>query len=226
MPRRLVPAALALAVLASAALSGVSARADGAEGAPAAVSWATAQARERTRIGRDHAARGEGDAAVRAFLDAISFDATYGPAYLALGEVLAARGDTGEAERTLSMGIDHTAGFVEALLARGKLRAHLHRTAEAIADLEAAASIRPEAPGVLRALTDAYIAARALPAALAATRLRLALDEAQGDARDAGEARALARALVGLVGEVDPVTAGGNGRGAVRRALWAATRRR
>jgi tetratricopeptide (TPR) repeat protein len=190
------------------------------------VSWATAQAAQRTRLGRDHAAQGEVDLAVRSYLDAIAFDATYGPAYLALGEIQAARGDAAEAERAFSMGIDHVAGFAEAFVARGRLRARSHRAAEAIADLEAAADLRPEAPGVLRELTDAYIAARALPAALAVTRRRLALAEAQGDGRAAGEARAEARALVGLVGEVDPVTAGGSGRGAVRRALWAATRRR
>ncbi len=223
MLRRLAPAAIALAVLASAALSARVVRADG--GAPAAVSWATAQAHDRTRAGQIHVQCNELDSAQRAFLDAISFDATYGPAYLGLGEVLVERGDTREAERTLSMGIEHVTGFYEGLLARGKLRARLHRAADAIIDLEAAAALHPDAD-VLHALADAYIAARALPAALAATRLRLALAEAKGDARDAGEALALARALMGLVGEVDPVTAGGSGRGLVRRALWAATRRR
>jgi tetratricopeptide (TPR) repeat protein len=213
VPRRLSPAALALATL----LAAGAARADDPP-----VSWATAQAIQRTRLGRDHAAQGEPEAAVRSYLDAIGFDATYGPAYLALGDLQAAQGDVGEAERAFSMGIDHVAGFTDALLARAKLRARLHRGAEAIGDLEAAAALRPEAAGVLRALTDAYIAARALPAALAVTRRRLALAEAQGDARDAGEARAEARALAGLVGEVDPVTAGSRGRGAVRRALWAA----
>jgi hypothetical protein len=50
--------------------------------------------------------------------------------------------------------------------------------------------------------------------------------EAQGDARSAGEARVEVRALAGLVGELDPVTAGASGRGAVRRALWAAEKKR
>ncbi len=196
---------------------------------PPATSWATTQAIQRTRLGRDHAARGDGEAALRALLDAVGFDATYGPAYLALGALYEARGDPKEAERAFSMGIEHVPGFEEALVARGRLRAHLHRTADAITDLEAAAAMAPDAPdalGVLRELGDAYIAARALPAALAVARRRLTVAAALGDARASAEARAEARALAGLVGEIDPVTAGGSGRGAVRRALWAAARRR
>jgi tetratricopeptide (TPR) repeat protein len=202
---------------------------DGAQGvrlAPPAMSWATHQAAEHTRMGHHHAAEGDHEAALRAFLDAVRFDATYGPAYLALGKAYQDGGDTREAERALSMGIDHVAGFAEGFVARGKLRARLHRTAEAIADFEAAESLRPEALGILRELGGAYIAAGALPAALAAARRRLAVAEAQGDKRAAGEARVEARALAGLVGEVDPVTAGASGRGPVRRALWAADKRR
>jgi tetratricopeptide (TPR) repeat protein len=222
---RLLAYHLRLASLAFALLAGTGAAWADEATAPA-TSWATAQAVERTRLGRDHAARGDLDAALRSYLDAVSFDATYGPAYLALGETYQARGDAGEAERAFSMGIDHVAGFAEGLLARGKLRARLHRSAGAIADLEAAEGLRPEALGILRELTSAYIAAGALPAALAAARHRLALAEAQGDKRAAGDARVEARALVGLVGDVDPVTAGGSGRGSVRRALWAAEKKR
>ncbi len=157
------------------------------------MSWATTQAAQRTRLGRDHAARGEPEAALRAFLDAVSFDATYGPAYLALGETYEARGDVREAERAFSTGIDHVSGFADAFVARGKLRAHLHRGADAIADFEAAVSLRPDALGVLRELAGAYIAAGALPAALAVARRRLTMAEAQGDTRAAGEARVEAR---------------------------------
>ena len=188
-------------------------------------SWATTQAIERTRLGRDHAARGDAEAALRAFLDAVSFDATYGPAYLALGAIYEARGDAREAERAFSMGIEHVAGFAEALVARGRLRAHLRRAADAILDLEAAAAIAPGS-AVLRELGDAYIAAGALPAALAVARRRLAAAEAQGDPRAATEARGEVRALAGLVGDLDPVAAGARGRGPVRRALWVASRRR
>ncbi len=222
MSRLPVPAALCLALCIALPSP---ARADDPS-SPTSPSWATAQAAARTRLGRDHAARGDGDAALRAFLDAIAFDATYGPAYLALGALYEARGDAREAERAFSMGLDHVAGFPEALLARGKLRAHLRRTADALADLEAAAALAPESPEILREVTDAYIAAGALPAALALARRRLALAEAQGDTRAERDARGEARALAGLVGELDPVSAGATGRGAVRRALWAFTRRR
>jgi tetratricopeptide (TPR) repeat protein len=193
---------------------------------PPVVSWATAQAGERTRLGHDHAARGEQDAALRSFLDAISFDATYGPAYLALGEIYESRGDFREAERTFSTGIDHVTAFVEALVARGKLRARLQRGADAIADFETASALRPESAGILRDLSTAYISAHALPAALAVARRRLALADAEGDAHAATEARVEIRALTSLVGEVDPVTAGATGRGVVRRAIAVMEKRR
>jgi tetratricopeptide (TPR) repeat protein len=219
-------ASLALAALAVLAGSGA-ARADETAVSPApTTSWATAQAVERTRLGRDHAAQGDLDAALRSYLDAVSFDATYGPGYIALGEAYLARGDAREAERAFSMGIEHVTGFAEGLRARGKLRARLHRSADAIADFEAAESLRPEALDILRELTGAYIAAGALPAALAASRRRLAVAEAQGDKHAAGDARVEARALAGLVAEADPVSAGASGRGPVRRALWAAEKKR
>src|SRR5262249_15124865 len=102
VPRRLALAALALPFFAATALPCPAARAH----EPTPVSWATAQAAQRTKLGREHAAQGEVDAAVRSYLDAIGFDATYGPAYLALGDIQAARGDVAEAERAFSMGID------------------------------------------------------------------------------------------------------------------------
>jgi tetratricopeptide (TPR) repeat protein len=205
------------------ALATGSARADDA---PPPVSWATAQAAESARAGREHASRGEPDAALRSFLDAVAFDVTYAPAYLALGEMYESRGDVTEAERAYSMGIEHVAGFVDALVGRARLRARARRSAEAIADLEAAAGLRPDAQSILRDLVGAYVAFGALPAALAVSRRRIAVAEAQGDRRGASDARAEARALAGLVREADPVVAGGRGRGAVRRALWAADRQR
>ena len=229
--------ALVLVVLAPLVLRSPIALADepgghpvGRPGAPAddppVVSWATAQASARTRAGREHAAHGDPDAALRAFLEAVSFDATYGPAYLALGEIYEARGDLREAERAFSTGIDHVAGFAEALVARGKLRARLQRGVEAIADFETASELHPEALPVLRELSGAYVAAGALPAALAVARRRLAVAEAQGDPRAAAEASVEIRALTSLVCEIDTLTAGARGRGPVRRALWVAEKTR
>src|SRR4051794_9308471 len=66
-------------------------------------SWATSQAAELPRQGKEHAARGEGATATRRYLDAIGFDATYGPAYLALGALHEQAGDPREAERAYTM---------------------------------------------------------------------------------------------------------------------------
>jgi tetratricopeptide (TPR) repeat protein len=208
-----------LAALLAALLSGV-ARADDA------VSWATAQATELTRQGREHASRGENDTATRRYLDAIHFDPTYGAAYLGLGALQEAAGDPREAERTYATGLDHVTGFAEAHRARARLRIRQKRAAEAVADLEAATGLEPTDIATLRELGSAYVSAGALPAALAVMRRVAAIAEAAGEAQIAVEARVSGRALSLLLGAVDPVAAGGVGRGPVRSALAATARRR
>ncbi|MCC6555249.1 MAG: tetratricopeptide repeat protein [Polyangiaceae bacterium] len=187
--------------------------------APQAAGWATAQAAELTRQGAAHAARGEAEEALGRFLEAIRFDATYGPAYLGLGALHERAGDAREAERVYTMGIDRVSGFAEGLRARAALRRRARRLGEAIVDLEAAAAIRPSDAGLLEELAAAYVAAAALPAALAISRRVESLAAARGDGALQATARARARALSLLVGEVDPVRAGLRGRGAVRRAI-------
>lgn len=213
------PVPVLLAVL-FAALSPELARADDA------VSWATAQAAELTRQAREHVRRGEGETAARRYLDAINFDPTYGAAYLGLGALQEAAGDPREAERTYATGIDHVAGFAEALRARARLRVRQSRLAEAVSDLETAASLAPVDAATLRELEVAYVSTGALPAALAVIRRVAALAEAAGVAKDAAAARVRARALSLLLGAVDPVAAGASGRGPVRSALAADARRR
>lgn len=181
--------------------------------------WATAQAEELTRQGSAHAARGEVDIAARRFLQAIEFDATYGPAYLALGRLHESVGDPREGERAYSLGIEHIGGFAEGLLARASLRSRQHRIPEAIADLAAAVEMRPDDLGVLQLLARAYISVNALPAALAVTRRIEALAESHHDTAASASAHVSARALARLVSEADPVSAGLTKRGTVRRML-------
>jgi tetratricopeptide (TPR) repeat protein len=181
--------------------------------------WATAQAVELTRQGREHAAQRAPDTAAGRFLEAIKFDATYGPAYLGLGALHEQSGDLREAERAYSMGIERVPRFADGHRARARLRLQQRRHGDAVADAETAAELAPDAIDVLQELAHVYIAAGALPAALAVTRRAEALAEAQGDARALAEAGVRARALGALVAEVDPVLAGRVGRGVVRRAL-------
>ena len=183
-------------------------------------SWATAQAAELTRQGKEHAASGGLDTAARRFTDAIALDGTYAPAYLALGALRETSGDAREAERAYSLGIDHVPGFADGYVARAHLRRRHRRLAEALSDLEAARALRPEDPVILEDLASALIAASALPAALAVTRRIEALADDRGDTRALADARRKARALALLVGDVDPVTAGATRRGVVRRALF------
>ena len=186
----------------------------------AQASWATTQAAELTRQGKEHADRGDVDVASRRFMEAITLDGTYGPAYLALGAVREASGDPAEGERAYSLGIEHVPGFAEGLAARARLRARQRRLADALGDFEAAAKLRPDDLALLPELANAYVAVQALPAALAVAR-RIEALLADGDPRALADARLRSRALGALVGELDPVIAGATGRGSVRRALAA-----
>jgi tetratricopeptide (TPR) repeat protein len=213
--------ALALALAASVGL---------VVGAPAQAraetSWATAQAVEMTRQGQEHATHGDASVGARRFLDAINFDPTYAPAYLALGQLYEASGDPVEAERAYSMGIDHVARWADGLRARARLRARLGRPAESVGDLEAAADAAPDDPALLVELEEAYVSTRSLVAALAVARRREALAARHADRGALSDARVRVRALALLVGEVDPVTAGERDRGLVRSALARLARRR
>lgn len=217
---------LALA-LALAAGSGAprSARADvpsptaHAQAAASEPGWATAQAAELTRQGAAAAARAEVDLASLRYLEAIGFDATYGPAYLGLGALREQQGDARGAEDAYSRGVDRIVGFADGLRARGALRLRQRRAAEAVGDLAAASALRPDDAALAEELAQGYLAAGAFPAALATTRRAAALHAARGDAARHAEAQRRARALSILVGEADPVRAGAGGRGPVRNAL-------
>lgn len=214
------------AVRSALAVCGVLAALLAARDGRAEASWATTQAVELTRQGREHATRGEASVGARRFLDAIGFDPTYAPAYLALGRLHEATGDPAEAERAYSMGIDHVARWAEGLRARARLRARLGRVTEAVADLEGAADVDPDDLALLAELEEAYVATRSLAAALAVARRREALAARSVDAAGVAEARLRVRALTLLVGEVDPVAAGGRDRGLVRSALARLAQRR
>lgn len=206
-------AALAIVIAATFA-SPKTARADGS-------SWATSQAAELTNQGMAHAARGDGAAATRRLLEALSFDPTYGPAYLALGKIHEAAGDLVEAERVYTTGLERVAGFAEGHAARGKVQRRLGRLREAARDFEASLSLAPDDPLVLEGLCATYVALGALPAALAASRRMEAVAFARGDDEAFVAAHTRSRALAVLVGEVDPVAAGTYERGTVRRAIAA-----
>lgn len=209
-----VALALAAAMLCGPAL----ARADNTDNANG-VGWATAQAAELTRQAEARAARGEVDVALARYLEAIRFDATYGPAYLGLGALHERAGDAREAERTYAMGLDHVGGFVKGYRARAALRSRHGRLDEAVIDLQAAEALQGDDVALLQELARAYVATGALPAALCVARRIVAIAIGDGDRALAEAARTQARALSLLLGDADPVRAGRNGRGAVRRAL-------
>lgn len=181
--------------------------------------WATRQAAEMTRQGRDHLSHGDVFIGAQRVREALEFDPTYAPAYLALAQSCETNGDLREAELVYSVGIEHVARWAEGLRARARLRTRLGRSVEALADLEAAAAIEPNDVPLLVELEEAYVARRLLAAALAAARRCEAVLCRSGDASAASEARVRVRALAFLVGDLDPVNAGARNRGLARSAL-------
>jgi|JI10StandDraft_1071094.scaffolds.fasta_scaffold15886_3 tetratricopeptide (TPR) repeat protein len=184
-----------------------------------APSWATSQAIELTRQGIAQNTQGDGSAATRRLLEAMSFDPTYGPAYLALGAIHEAGGDLREAERVYTTGLERVAGFTEGHAARAKLFRRLGRLQEAALDFAAALSLSPDDPLVLEGICETYIALGALPAALATSRRIEAIGEERGEAKQLETAHARSRALALLLGDVDPVATGSSKRGLLRSAI-------
>lgn len=183
-----------------------------------AESWATAQARQLTDQGERLVARGEVEAALGRYTQALDLDGSYGPAYLGLARARLVRGDPAEADRVLSQGIWRVMGFAEGLMARARLRLGLRRRPEAARDaIDAArlASVDARAVAEAEALC---VAAGALPAALGLARRLVVLTA--GDPAAHAEALLRARALMAVVAEVDPVAGGERGRGEVRAALY------
>lgn len=186
-------------------------------------SWATTRARELVEQGRRQADGGHLDVATARFREAVQMDSTFGPAYLAWGALLEAARDDAEAERVYAMGIAHVARFADGYAARGKLRARQRRFEEATRDLRAAARLRPDDLPLLGALGEALLREGAWPAALAVQRTLLRLATEQGEIEAARRAAVQIRALMTLLGELDPVVAGARDRGEVRSAVarWA-----
>jgi tetratricopeptide (TPR) repeat protein len=193
-----------------------SARADG---------WASASAAELTRQGREHAKNGDAELAARRFMEAITIDPAYGPAYLELGAARERAGDVREAERTYGVAIERVPNFADALRARATLLARIGEADRAIADLEAVTRL-DDGPAPLRDLAARYVELRAWPAALGTWRRIVALAEQTGNEPLAREATLQVKALSLLAAELDPVRAGLTSHDWVRRAEASVAKRR
>jgi tetratricopeptide (TPR) repeat protein len=183
-------------------------------------SWATTRARDLVEQGHGQIGAGHPEVAAARFREAVGLDATFGPAYLAWGALLEEGRDFVEAERIYAMGIARVARFADGYAARGRLRARLRRFDGAVADLEAAARLRPDDLGLLASLGGALVQAGAWPAALGVERTIARLAEKSGDHESAARARRQVSALQKLLADLDPVMAGAtDDRGWVRRAI-------
>lgn len=182
-------------------------------------SWATSQAIALTRQASTLVSQGEGAAAAKQLLDALAFDPTYGPAYVALGNIQESLGDLREAERIYSAGIEHVVGFAEGHSARAKLFRRMGRLVEATLDFDVALSLQPDDLALLEALCGTLVARGLLPAALATSRRAEVVASARGDAAAFTHAHTRSKALAVMIGDVDPVAAGTLGRGTLRTAI-------
>jgi tetratricopeptide (TPR) repeat protein len=187
--------------------------------------WASASAAELTRQGREHMKNGDAELATRRFVEAISLDPAYGPAYLELGAARERAGDVREAERTYGVAIERVPNFADALRARAALLSRLGESDRAILDLEAVIRL-DDGPGPLRDLAARYIEVRAWPAALGVWRRIVALAEQAGNEPLTREATLQVKALAVLAAELDPVLAGSTSRDWVRRAEASVAKRR
>jgi tetratricopeptide (TPR) repeat protein len=134
-------------------------------------------------------------------MEALSLDSTCADAYLGLGSLRARRGDLREAERVYSVALEHVPALREARLARAYVRRQLGARTEATDDLMAGAESEAAA---LRVLASWHAEDGQTPAQLAVWRRLLARAEATQDNALLREARTMVRALVILVGTVDP----------------------
>ena len=187
--------------------------------APAVENWATKRARELTELGSASLRAGQVDSAVARFNEAIAADGSYGPAYLALARLRESTGELDEAVSVLKLGMERILGFWDGLFAQAELFARARRFDEATKLLCEFRVANPANEPGLEKLLEVAAAADRLPVALSAARKLLSLAQARNDAAAAKRAASKVRALMTLVGGVDPVVAGGARREPVRRAL-------
>lgn len=181
--------------------------------------WATARARALTEQGIANRNAGAVEQAIARFNEAISIDATYGPAYVALASLREGRGEREEALKVLEMAIERDPSFDEAIVSRADLLARAGRFGEATSSYLELLSRHPNDMVLLEKVLDVAPRGNLMPVALAASRRMAIVAHDSGDAAKEKRARTFTRALERLVAEADPVRRGASSSDRVRRAL-------
>jgi len=150
--------------------------------------------------------RGDIAQALREYSETIAIDSTLGDAYLRLGALRERMGDAREAELIYAAAIRLSDSRARALVQRSHLHRAAGRSAQAIADLQAAVELEPERDA-LQELAQYYVEAHAWAAALATFRRIASSARESGDGAALERARLDIRALQVLVAETDPSTA-------------------
>jgi len=150
--------------------------------------------------------RGDIAQALREYSETIAIDSTLGDAYLRLGALRERMGDSREAELIYAEAIRLGDSRAQALVQRSHLHRAAGRSAQALADLEAAVELEPQ-PEALQELAQRYVEAHAFLAALSTFRRIASSARENGDSVALESARLEVRALQVLVAEADPSTA-------------------
>jgi tetratricopeptide (TPR) repeat protein len=182
-------------------------------------SWATRSARRWYDRGQHHERHRSYARALDAYARALQADATFGPAYLAMGRLREQIADFDEAELIYDRAIRLPVVAAEALARRAVMRRKLGRLSEALRDIEAAVQTGTEEPRHLELGAQWYVEARNWSAALAWHRRLESALRGQGDTQRADQVHLQVRALVVLAGDTDPVSAGRDHPSWVRRSL-------
>ncbi len=174
----------------------------------------SASCEELVRQGRAYESSGDQDRALSRYGEAMQVDGSCGAGYLAMGELRARTGDGREAERVLTACLERLPDMREARLARAKVRRALGRSAEAEDDIHnmVDATSAEETPRremtlvALRVIAKWFDEDDARPAELAIWRRIQFIATRSDDTTLLKEATAMVRALVIVVGIVDPVS--------------------
>ncbi len=180
---------------------------------------------ELVRSGRAHEAAGEPEVALRRYTEAVTLDATCGPAYLGLGSLRLRMGDAREAEHVSDVALEHVPALRGAFELRARARWAQGRQDDAESDMLAYAERASDPRQTVAALVELaawYDKTRRVPAELACWR-RILATVPPDDAAMVARARTMVRALEIFLGPADPVTSPSR-RDLVRSVVAAAAR--
>lgn len=163
--------------------------------------FASSSALELVRIAREHERAHDEEVALRRYSEALGIDPTCEEAYLGLGSLRARRGDLRESDRVYSVALEHLPGSRAARSARAYVRRALGANAAAVDDLLASTE---DETAALEVIARWHGEDGQTVAQLAWWRRIAAHPRTAENATRLRQAKTMVRALVIVVGTLDP----------------------